>query len=66
MKVLTTIAYELDMDCLKLYLLSGRMDELCCDRVTESRLKHPDWKQMWKVEDVDVYGYYRPDNLRYP
>lgn len=50
MKVLTTIAYELDMDCLKLYLLSGRKDELCCDRLTESILKHPDYRYgRWRM-----------------
>lgn len=50
MKVLTTTAYELDTDCLKLYLLSGRKDELCCDRVTESILKHPDYRYgRWRM-----------------
>lgn len=60
--VLTTIAYELDMDCIDLFLLAGRIDKKYYNDVLKARKKYPDWEPLRKQKDRDVHGNYRPDN----
>lgn len=60
--VLTTIAYELDIDCIGLFLLAGRIDKKYYKEVLKARKRHPDWKPMRKQKNMDAHGNYRPDN----
>lgn len=62
MKVLSAIAYELDMDCLDLFLLAGRIDQKYYDEVLKSMKEHPDWKPLRRERNIDVNGNYRPDD----
>lgn len=62
MSVLSTIAYELDTDCIDLFLLAGRIDKQYYRDVLKARKKHPDWKPFRKQKNRDYHGNYRPDN----
>lgn len=60
-KVLSTIAYELELDSLVLFLLAGRIDEKYYDKLQKSKKKHPDWRPLRKKKNRDIHGNIRPD-----